>query len=273
MSTALPFTPAGAEEIREHYDSLAFVYRTYWGDHIHHGFFETGEESAPDAQLKMLQHCLSLLPQRQWQNVFDVGCGHGGTSTYLAQRFGCHVTGLTLSEKQQKLATENAAKGGVGERARFVVGNADFYDFPEAACDLVWTMESSEHFADKSRYFPKVARMLQPGGCFMLAAWTGSMENPLVQQIAREFLCPEFWTPEQYRAAIEGAGLKVLEQQDITAHVIRTWEICRDHAKLAGPAVMLLPKAAREFIAGIDTILEGYRTRQFTYTLMAAQKP
>ncbi len=272
MTTALPFVPAVAEEIREHYDSLAFVYRTYWGDHIHHGFFETGEESASQAQLKMLEHCLSLLPQRQWQCVFDVGCGHGGTSNFLSQRFGCNVTGLTLSPKQQKLATENAAKAGVANKVQFVVGNADFYDFPINSCDLVWTMESSEHYADKSLYFPKVAHMLQPEGCFMLAAWTGEMSNPTVQEIARQFLCPEFWTAEQYRTAIEATGMKILHLEDITAQVIRTWEICRDHAKMAGPAVMLLPKAAREFIEGIDTILDGYRSREFTYTLIAAQK-
>ena len=181
------------------------------------------------------------------------------------------ILGLA-NEKQQKLATENAAKGGVGDRVQFVVSNADHHTFPASSRDLVWTMESSEHFADKSKYFPKVANMLEPDGCLMLAAWTGDMADPLVERIAHEFLCPEFWTAAQYRAAIEATGMRVLQEEDVTAKVIRTWEICRDHAKLAGPAVLLLPKAAREFIGGIDTILEGYRSRQFTYTLIAAQK-
>lgn len=263
---------ASLAEIREHYDSLAFVYQIFWGDHLHHGLFVDQKKSPQDAQVRMLDHCVQVLDLRGGEEVLDLGCGHGGTLLYLARLLDCHGVGVTISPKQARIARNAIARAGLGNRLDVLVEDVATFPFPKAGYDLVWAMESSEHFADKPKFFRNVSHTLRPGGKALIAAWTGSMKAARVREVARAFLCPELWTAEEYRARIEEAGMAVQHSEDATSQIVRTWEICRERARLAGPVVKLLPRAAQVFVDGIDMILEAYRSGDLRYSILASRK-
>ena len=253
---------ATSELIRAHYDSLALVYRAFWGDHIHHGLFERGNETPAQAQSALVDYCLELARPAAGSLVLDVGCGHGATAVGLARELECRVLGLTISEKQACLARENAARAGVQKQTLFLVQDAEIYEYPSCRFDLVWTMESSEHFRDKQHYFQNVATTLKPGGRLLLAAWTGSMESPCVRAVAGACLCPSLWTAEQYQAATTEAGLGVLCCKNLTTKVARTWQLCGQRARAARAAVCLLPRPARNFVDAIASYTCSLRQRR-----------
>jgi hypothetical protein len=58
--------------------------------------------------------------------------------------------------------------------------------------------------------------------------------------------------------------------EDLSANVMHTWEICRDRVAMAKPLLKLMPRAVQEFAAGMELILEAYRTGDLTYTVMSA---
>jgi len=259
------------QDVRQHYDQFAWVYRRYWGDHIHHGLFLNGEEDVVKAQELMLRHCAERAAVKAGTRMADVGCGHGATANFMVREYSCQVLGLTISKEQVQQARKLC--GSLNGAVRFELADAESYAFPASIFDLIWNMESSEHFFNKPAYFKKAAAALKPGGKLMVAAWSGSMKDQLVQDVARVFLCPNLWTTEEYVQGIESAGMQVVSREQLTAEVLRTWELAARHARNSQWLLSILPAKFREFVNGIELMLEGYRSGRLTYSIVVAEKP
>jgi cyclopropane-fatty-acyl-phospholipid synthase len=97
--------------------------------------------------------------------VLDVGCGWGSFAVHAATRHGVHVTGITLSEPQARLARERAKEAGVGDRVEFRV--MDYRDLPRGErYDAIASIGMVEHVgaAQIDVYAQQLARLLEPGG-------------------------------------------------------------------------------------------------------------
>ena len=96
--------------------------------------------------------------------VLDVGSGLGGASRYLAQEFGCRVTGLDLSAEYCRVAAGLTRRLGLDSLVSFRQGNAVDLPFPDASFDIVWTQHAAMNIPDKSGLYREMWRVLNPGG-------------------------------------------------------------------------------------------------------------
>lgn len=99
--------------------------------------------------------------------IIDLGCGIGGTSTWLAARSDAHVIGVTLSAVQCQWATERAAKLNVTERCSFLTSDMTATRL-QGPFDMGYAIESLVHVAEPSAFFREAARLIRPGGKLVL---------------------------------------------------------------------------------------------------------
>ena len=276
----VPRRAVGPAEVAEHYDDLDWAYRGIWGAHLHHGLWLTGRETAEQAVCALADRVADAATIGRGDAVCDIGCGYGATARHLRSTRGARVTGITLSPRQH----DEAQRLGSGLDG-VVVRLGDWLDngLPPGSFDAAIAIESSEHMADKARCFAEVRRVLRPGGRFAVAAWLAA-EHPrrwaarhLLEPICAEGRLPGMGSAADYRRLLDGAGLALREEQDLTRRVERTWSICirRTLARAVRDrrlrAYLLAGRSRnRDFLRALFRIRLAYATGAMRYGLFAA---
>ena len=109
------------------------------------------------------------LAQKQEGHAADLGCGPGDLVLEMAHLApGLHITGLDLSPEMVAQAAARAEKSGLGDRATFRLGDAQQIPFPAESLDLVISTLSLHHWSAPVAVFDEIARVLRPGGAFVI---------------------------------------------------------------------------------------------------------
>ena len=149
--------------------------------------------------------------------VLDLCSGIGGPARFVAQRFGCRVTGVELVPSRVADAQRLTQLVGMTDRVTLVQGDVTALPFPDATFDVCLSQESFLHVADKSRLFAECRRVLRVGGRLGFSDWVALRLSPNERErLAAAFRAAGIVTRERYLDELEAAGFAGVELADVS---------------------------------------------------------
>ncbi len=125
-------------------------------DHFHARGFAATKELA------------DVLPIRPGDRLVDIGCGLGGPARYLAERFGCEVDGIDITEPFVAAGVRLTEMVGLAERVTLRHGDGQSLPYEDERFDGGYAQHVTMNVADRPRFFGEAFRVLKPGGFFAL---------------------------------------------------------------------------------------------------------
>jgi cyclopropane-fatty-acyl-phospholipid synthase len=158
-----------SEAIQYHYDVSNAFYGEWLDENMVYScaYFENGDETLDQAQVKKIDHILRKVQLRPGQRLLDIGCGWGALVLRAAQQFGARCVGVTLSQNQFELATERVKRAGLQDRIEIRL--QDYRDVKDGPFDRITSVGMFEHVGldNLVPYFQKIRQLLTPDGWAM----------------------------------------------------------------------------------------------------------
>lgn len=276
------------QQIQQFYDASSGLWEQIWGEHMHHGYYGpsgTWKKERRQAQIDLIEELLKWAQVNSAQKILDVGCGIGGSTLYLAQKFNVSATGITLSPVQAGRATERAQAAGCSETTQFQVTDALNMPFADNSFDLVWSLESGEHMADKQKFLQECYRVLQPGGTFIFVTWchrpTHEPATPLtaderkhLEEIYRVYRLPYVISLPDYEEIAQQQNFQNIRTADWSTAVAPFWDVVIDSAFNPAAIFGLLASGWSTIEAALSLHLmsRGYERGLVRFGLLCATK-
>jgi cyclopropane-fatty-acyl-phospholipid synthase len=192
---------------RKHYDVGNDLYQRMLDRKMVYscGYWKTADtlDEAQEAKIDLVCRKLQLEPGMR---VLDIGCGWGGAAKHVAERYGCSVVGVTVSEEQQRYGQELCRDLPVEIRLQ------DYRDIRESF-DRVYSIGMFEHvgYRNYRRFMKTVRRMLPEHGLFLLHTIGGNRSVHATEPWLNRYIFPNGMLPSVRQIGDATEDLFVME--------------------------------------------------------------
>jgi len=217
--------------IAHHYDLSNDFYELILDESMAYssGFHATPETSLPEAQRAKLDLICRKLGLEPGMRMLDIGSGWGSLMMHAAERYGVHVTGVTLSSEQRDFVMKRAAERGLQDRVD--VSLRHFRDLERAgvtdgSIDAVASVEMGEHVGDAEYvvFVESIHRYLRPGGRVLIQQMSRSNGQPGGGPFIETYIAPDMHMKPLPTTIglIHDAGLEIRDVQAMREHYPQT---------------------------------------------------
>jgi len=171
---------------------------------------------------KMADWGMAYLKTIEPEEIVDIGCGGGRNAGALLKKYpAAHVTAIDYSEVSVSKATAYNAEAIKQGRCEVRQGDVSALTLPEEKYDLATAFETIYFWPGLEKCFAEVAKVLKPGGVFMIVNESDGMDETGLkfEKIIDGMKCH---TAEEIEEALKSAGFSKVKS---THHANKPW-IC-----------------------------------------------
>ena len=220
--------------VAHHYDLSDELYELFLDEDKQYScaYFRDPANSLEQAQFDKKAHIAAKLALEPGQRVLDIGCGWGGMALFLHKVAGVDVLGVTLSERQLKIARERAAAAGVSEHVKFELKD---YRLLDEQFDRIVSVGMFEHVGARhyDEFFAKCRELLKPDGVMLLHT-IGKLGEPSTgpDPFTDKYIFPGYYLPalSEMVESSQKARLIASDVENLRLHYALTLEHWIDRA-------------------------------------------
>ena len=132
--------------------------------------YPVGVEPYSSCSWWLLGRAVSALRLRPDARLVDLGCGRGGPGLWLARALSVRLTGIDFSAAAVEIAAQRAGDFVAPGRAEFRQGSFERTGLPDRYADGLLSVDALPFSSDRRAALREAARILAPGGRFVLTA-------------------------------------------------------------------------------------------------------